>query len=160
MKNFQIQCPRILLYYFLSCSNLFVKVLWTNECSFIKGLNPLCCIKIIFSIQFIFLFNLYNFFSRQNYYGGSHATNLNMGRYGRSVRSKRSPRFFQSFASGSNSTSIPIAKRLRRSPQFLQNYAPGSQSQNFNCQFGGCGNIGGPQQIHGGYVSNYGSGFG
>ena len=41
----------------------------------------------------------------------------------------------------------------------MQNYAPGSQSQNFNCQFGGCGNIGGPQQIHGGRVSNYGSGF-
>ena len=59
-----------------------------------------------------------------------------------------------------NSTSIPILERLRRSPQFMQNYAPGSQSQNFNCQFGGCGNIGGLQQIHGGLVSNYGSGFG
>ena len=59
-----------------------------------------------------------------------------------------------------NSTSIPIFERLRRSPQFMQNYAPGSQSQNFNCQFGGCGNIGGLQQIHGSHVSNYGSGFG
>ena len=58
-----------------------------------------------------------------------------------------------------NSTSIPIFQRIRRSAQFLQNYAPGSQSQNFNCQFGGCGNIGGLQQIHGGRVSNYGSGF-
>ena len=27
VKNFPIQCPRILLYYFQSCSNLFVKVL-------------------------------------------------------------------------------------------------------------------------------------
>ena len=57
-----------------------------------------------------------------------------------------------------NSISIPIG-RFRRSAQFHQNYAPGSQSQNFNCQFGGCGNIGGLQQIHGGLVSNYGSGF-
>ena len=40
---------------------------------------------------------------RQDYYGGSHATNLNLGhgRYGRSLRSKRSPQFFQSFAPGS-----------------------------------------------------------
>ena len=45
-----------------------------------------------------------NLLSRQNYYGGSHATNLNLGhgRYGRSLqRSKRSPQFFQSFAPGS-----------------------------------------------------------
>ena len=58
-----------------------------------------------------------------------------------------------------NSTAISILQRFRRSAQFHQNYAPGSQSQNFNCQFGGCGNIGGLQQIHGGRVSNYGSGF-
>merc|ERR1712110_139983 len=49
--------------------------------------------------------------------GGSHATNLNM-RYGRSLRSKRSPQFFQSFAPG---------------------------SQNVNCPYGGCYQN---QQVH------------
>ena len=58
-----------------------------------------------------------------------------------------------------NSVSIPLLKRSQRSPQFVQNYAPGSQSQNFNCQYGGCGNIGGMQQIHGSHVSNHGSQF-
>merc|ERR1712110_824049 len=52
--------------------------------------------------------------------GGSHATNLNM-RYGRSLRSKRSPQFFQSFAPG---------------------------SQNVNCPYGGCYQN---QQVHPGH---------
>ena len=50
-------------------------------------------------------------------------------------------------------------ERNKRSPQFHQNYQPGSQSQNFNCHFGGCGNIPGMQQFHGGYVTNQGSNF-
>ena len=62
-----------------------------------------------------------------------------------------------------NSLSNPllsIKKRTRRSPQFVQNYAPGSQSQNFNCQSGGgCGNIGGLQNIRGSHVSNHGLEF-
>ena len=62
-----------------------------------------------------------------------------------------------------NSLSIPskLLQRSRRSPQFVQNYAPGSQSQNFNCQSGGgCGNIGGLQNIRGSLVSNHGLEFG
>jgi hypothetical protein len=62
-----------------------------------------------------------------------------------------------------NSLSNPLLsfkKRTRRSPQFVQNYAPGSQSQNFNCQSGGgCGNIGGLQNIRGSHVSNHGLEF-
>ena len=58
-----------------------------------------------------------------------------------------------------NSRSVPVFERIKRAPQFIQHYAPGSQSQNFNCQFGGCGNIGGLQQIHGSHVSNHGLGF-
>ena len=61
-----------------------------------------------------------------------------------------------------NSLSIPskLLQRSRRSPQFVQNYAPGSQSQNFNCQSrGGCGNIGGLQDIRDSHVSNHGLEF-
>ena len=50
-------------------------------------------------------------------------------------------------------------ERNKRSPQFHQNYQPGSQSQNFNCRYGGCGNIPGMQQIHGGNVHNSGGNF-
>jgi hypothetical protein len=46
-----------------------------------------------------------------------------------------------------------------RSAQFNQNFLSGSQSQHFNCQFGGCGNIGSMQQIHGGQVHNTGNSF-
>ena len=59
-----------------------------------------------------------------------------------------------------NSLSNAFKKRIRRSPQFVQNFAPGSQSQNFNCQSGGgCGNIGGLQNIRGSHVSNHGLEF-
>ena len=52
-----------------------------------------------------------------------------------------------------------VRKKRSANPQFIQNYQPGSQSQNFNCRYGGCGNIPGMQQIHGGHVSNHGSNF-
>merc|ERR1711884_562010 len=52
----------------------------------------------------------------------------------------------------------PVVKRSA-DPQFIQNYQPGSQSPNFNCHFGGCGNIPGMQQFHGSHVINQGSNF-
>ena len=64
--------------------------------------------------------------------------------------------FNQNYHYGSHATNIG---RRKRSPQFHQNYHPGSQSQNFNCRFGGCGNIPGMQQIHGGNVHNSGGNF-
>jgi hypothetical protein len=69
--------------------------------------------------------------------------------------------YFATLVDDSISTPLlSFKKRSKRSPQFVQNYAPGSQSQNFNCQSGGgCGNIGGLQNIRGSHVSNYGLEF-
>ena len=61
--------------------------------------------------------------------------------------------FNQNYHYGSHATNFG---RRKRSPQFNINYQPGSSSMNFNCQFGGCGNIPAMHHIHGGNVHNSG----
>ena len=54
---------------------------------------------------------------------------------------------------------IALNGTLQKSKPQFKIQESGSQSQNFNCHFGGCGNIPGMQQIHGGQVFNHGSNF-